>query len=93
MRNYSLVLVLHPDLDENATRDLVEKVKGWITEDGGQVSKVDLWGKKHLAYPIRKQKDGQFVLVHSSFAPRSAAKLERNLRLAEPIMRFMISAA
>jgi small subunit ribosomal protein S6 len=91
MRAYELVFIVHPDLDESAFKELVEKVKGWITEDGGQVTKVDLWGKRKLAYPIRKQKEGQYVLMQTAYPPASGVKLERNLRLTEPILRFLIS--
>ncbi len=92
MRAYELVFIVHPDLDEKAFNELVEKVKGWITEDGGQVTKVDLWGKRKLAYPIRKQNEGQYVLMQTSYPPALGTKLERNLRLTEPILRFLISA-
>ena len=51
MREYEVVFVAHPDLDENALNDLINKVRGWITEGGGEVSKTDLWGKRKLAYP------------------------------------------
>ena len=92
MRAYELVFIVHPDLDESAFKELVEKVKGWITEDGGQVTKLDLWGKRRLAYPIRKQKEGQYVLMQTTYPPAAGVKLERNLRLTEPILRFLISA-
>ena len=92
MRAYELVFIVHPDLDESAFKELVDKVKGWITEDGGQVTKVDLWGKRKLAYPIRKQNEGQYVLMQTSYAPAFGVKLERNLRLTEPILRFLISS-
>ncbi len=92
MRNYEVVLIVHPDLDETALNGLVDKVKGWITDAGGAVSKVDLWGKRRMAYAIRKQREGQYVLVHAEMAPSFSAELERNMRLNEPIMRYMITA-
>ena len=51
MRAYELVFIVHPELDENAFTEVVERVQGWITEAGGEVEKVDLWGKKDLASP------------------------------------------
>ncbi len=90
MRNYEVVLVIHPDLDENAVNGVIEKVKGWITESGGAVAKVESWGKRRLAYLIRKQREGQYQLITAEFAPSFTAELERNLRFLEPVMRFLI---
>lgn len=92
MREYELVLIIHPDLDETALKDIIEKVKGWITEAGGTIAKVDLWGKRKLTYTIRKQREGQYVLLKAQMAPSFGATLERNLRFAEPIMRFLLTA-
>lgn len=91
MRNYEVVLIVHPDLDETAFNAAVDKVKGWITGSGGTVSKVDIWGKRRMAYAIRKQREGQYVLINAEFAPSFSADLERNLRFLEPVMRFMIT--
>ncbi len=92
MHDYELVFIVHPDLDENAFKDVVEKVKGWITEAGGTIAKVDFWGKRKLAYTIRKQKEGQYVLIKTQLPPVYTAQLERNLRFLEPVMRFSIVA-
>jgi len=92
MREYELMFVVHPDLDENALAELVKRVSGWITDDGGTIVKTDVWGKRQLAYPIRKVNQGQYVLLHTTLDPKSGAKLERNLRFLEPVMRFMLVA-
>lgn len=92
MREYELVFIVHPDLDENAFQEVVERVQGWITEDGGQITKTDLWGKRKLAYPIRKQTEGQYVLMNTQMNPQFGATLERNLRFLEPVLRFSVIA-
>lgn len=91
MRSYELVFIVHPDLEDNPIKDLIEQVKGWITDSGGTVSNVDIWGKRKLAYPIRKQSEGQYVLIHGEMDPDITAQMERNFRLTEPIMRFLIT--
>jgi small subunit ribosomal protein S6 len=91
MREYELVFIVHPDLDENATNEVVERVKGWITEAGGTVEKVDPWGKRKLAYPIRKQNEGQYFLFKTQLSPSFVVELERNLRFIEPVMRFLFT--
>ena len=92
MRDYEVALIVRPDLDEAAFKDVVEKVKSWITEAGGQVGKVDAWGKRKMAYAIRKQTEGQYVFMKTNMEPVFCTQLERNLRLQEPVMRFMITA-
>lgn len=92
MREYELVFVIHPDLDENAFNEVVDRIKGWISDDNGEVVKTDLWGKRRLAYPIRKQMEGQYVLLQTKMSPELCEKLERNVRFVEPVMRFLIVA-
>lgn len=92
MRDYELVFVVQPDLDENAFNDVVNRVRGWITDDGGEIVKTDLWGKRKLAYPVRKQTEGQYVLLETKMTPEFGAKLERSLRLTEPVLRFLLIA-
>ena len=93
MRKYELVCVFQPDLDETAFNALVEKVKGWISESGGSVDKVDVWGRRKLAYIIKKQREGQYVLMNVTMNPTATADLERNLRYQEPVIRHMLSVA
>ncbi len=90
MRQYEVAYIVHPDLDENAFEDVNTRINGWIEDAGGKVEKVDLWGKKKLAYEIRKQTEGQYVFLQTQMPPAFCTELERNLRLLEPVMRFMI---
>lgn len=92
MREYELVLVLNPELDDTASTELVNKIKGWITDGGGEVAKVDVWGQRKLAYQIRKQSEGVYYLLHVKMDPKFGITLERNLRFAEPVMRFLVIA-
>jgi small subunit ribosomal protein S6 len=91
MRNYDVVLIVHPDLDEAAFNGVVEKVKGWVSDNGGTVVKLDVWGKRTLTYTIRKQREGQYAILNVQMAPTYTAELERNLRFLEPVMRFLIT--
>ncbi|KAF0111487.1 MAG: small subunit ribosomal protein S6 [Chloroflexi bacterium] len=91
MRTYEVVLIVHPENDETAFKEVIEKVQGWITTAGGSIVKLDVWGKRRLAYVINKQRDGQYALITAEFPPAFAAELERLLRFLEPVMRFMIT--
>ena len=92
MRSYELVCIVQPDLDETAFNEAIERVKGWITDAGGQIDKVDVWGKRKLAYLIRKQREGQYVLLNISLPAGATTGLERNIRFLEPVMRHMLTA-
>ena len=91
MRNYEVAFIVHPDLDENAFKEVLDRVQGWIKDAGGKVLKVDLWGKKKLAYAIRKQTEGQYVILKTEMDPSTCAGLERNLQIAEPVIRYMVT--
>jgi small subunit ribosomal protein S6 len=92
MREYELMLVVHPDLDETALAETIKRVSGWVSDAGGSVVKTDVWGKRQLAYIIRKVRQGQYVLLHVQMDPAQCVGLERNLRFLEPVMRFLLVA-
>jgi len=90
MHEYELVFIAKADLDETLLNDVINRVQSWITDAGGEIVKVDLWGKRRLAYPIRKQTEGIYVLMNVKMDPKLGATLERNLGLAEAILRFLL---
>ena len=92
MREYELVFIIEPDMEETEIEEIVSNVQGWITEGGGTVDKTDLWGKRTLAYPIRKQSEGHYVLMDVSLAPTFGQELERNMRFYEPVMRYLLTS-
>jgi small subunit ribosomal protein S6 len=91
VRNYELAYIADPELEEEALEDLEVKVKGWIESAGGTPGKFDRWGKRRLAYPIKKKSDGYYVFVNIEMPPQAGALIERDLRLSEHILRFMIT--
>ena len=92
MRNYELVCIFQPELDETAFKGAIERVSGWITEAGGSVEKMEVWGRRRLSYPIHKQIEGQYVLYNVSLDPKTATGLERNIRYLETVLRHMLTA-
>ncbi len=92
MHPYELVLIIHPDLDEAAITGVLEKVKTWIADSGGAVDNIERWGKRQMAYTIKKQRDGMYILLTLKMTPSFSSELERNLKFLEPVMRFMITA-
>ena len=89
MNPYELLLIITPDHDENEAEALTNQVRG-IIEDGGTLLKVDPWGKKRLAYPIRKRNEGYYVLYIFECDPSFVAGLNQSLHVIEAILRYMI---
>jgi small subunit ribosomal protein S6 len=90
MRSYEVMFIAHPDLDDASLNALVDRAKSWVTNAGGQVTQLDLWGRRRLAYPIRKQNEGQYVLMQTQMSPAATSEVERNMRLNEQVMRFQV---
>jgi small subunit ribosomal protein S6 len=91
MRKYELICILQPELDENAFKAALERVQGWVGEAGGSVDKTEIWGRRKLAYAIRKHTEGQYVLLNVTLDPKSTSALERNIRFLEPVIRHMLT--
>jgi small subunit ribosomal protein S6 len=91
MPQYEIAFIVHPEVDENGVTELTEKVQGWVTAGGGTIEKVERQGKKRMAYAIRKQREGHYVLLQTVMTARVPLEIERNLRLTEQVIRFMIT--
>jgi len=92
MRNYELTYIIHPDLDDSAFQALNEQIASWISDGGGKIGKSDIWGKKKMAYEIRKQSEGNYVHLQVEMDPSLGAEIERQLQLQESVLRYLIIA-
>ena len=89
MRNYELLFILDPAMDEAARNQMIETVKGIINADG-EAGEADLWGAKKLAYPINKKKDGFYVLIPFKASAVLPKELDRRLKISDNCMRHII---
>lgn len=89
MNNYETVFIINPNLEEEAIKALIEKFSSIINSDG-KVSEVNEWGKKKLAYPMRKCSEGYYVLVNFEANPSLIAELERNYRITDEVIKFIV---
>lgn len=90
MTNYELMYILDTAFDDdakNAVADMVQKV---VTDHAGVVDKVDVWGVRKLAYPIRKKNEGFYVVVDFQAGPDLPKELDRRLKISEACMRHII---
>ena len=90
MNNYELMYIINTGLEEEARKALIEKTNALITENGGNVSKVDEWGKRRLAYAINDMNEGYYVLVNFSAAAELPREIERVLQISEDVLRYLI---
>jgi len=87
MRKYETIFIINPDLSEEDTQGVVEKVKELIQSLQGEVLKTDGWGIKKLAYDVKKKSKGYFVLLHFMGTAQILTEVERNLRLMDTVLK------
>lgn len=90
MRKYETLYIIQPILEEEAVKALVERFSALITEQGGQVEKVDEWGKRRLAYPIDDFREGYYVLMNFSSDADTPQELERVFKITDGVIRYLI---
>jgi small subunit ribosomal protein S6 len=90
MRDYELVVLLHPDLEINLDKPL-KKVKDVITSNGGKVINQDVWGKRKLAYAIRKENFAVYVYFEIQLPPEAVSKVEGTLNITNEVIRYLVT--
>lgn len=87
MRQYELMIILDPEADERTVQPTLDKLLGVVTKDGGTVDNVDIWGRRRLAYDIKKKSEGIYAVVTMSAESATAQELDRQLGLNESVLR------
>lgn len=87
MRHYELMVILDPDLEERTVAPSLDKFLNVIRQGGGSVEKVDIWGRRRLAYDINKKSEGIYAVVDMNAEPAVARELDRQLGLNESVLR------
>jgi small subunit ribosomal protein S6 len=90
LRDYELVVVLSPDVGEEGYPATVERISTFIQERGGEVKNVDAWGRRRLAYPVRRHLEGYYAVTKFAAEPGTIRPLEANLDLAEDVLRHLV---
>ncbi|EKY13922.1 ribosomal protein S6 [Actinomyces sp. oral taxon 181 str. F0379] len=87
VREYELMVILDPSIDERTVAPQMEKYLEQVTANGGSVEKVDIWGKRRLAYDILKRSEGIYVVINMTTTPEIALEINRLMTLNESILR------
>jgi small subunit ribosomal protein S6 len=90
LRDYELVYVIRPSAAEEDVNALTERVQGWISGDGGEIQKVNPWGRRRLAYPIDRFREGMYVQINFRTMPNALSGIERQLKLSEDVIRYLL---
>ena len=91
MNKYEMIYIIDTGLEEAARKELIEKVSALITNNGGEIEKVDeTWGKRRLAYAIDYKTEGWYVLVNFQAPAELPRELERNLKINENVLRYLV---
>jgi small subunit ribosomal protein S6 len=90
LHDYEMMLILPPDLDDEGSTTATERIRGYVTSRGGDVRSLELWGRRRLAFPLRKYHEGVYHIARFSLAPEQAVDLDRSLRLNEQVLRHLI---
>src|SRR4030065_71356 len=88
MRKYETIFILDPDLEDEQALSVIEKVKGIITQTKGEILKVEDWGKRKLAYEVKKKPKGHYILIHFLGSPALLSELERNFRVMDAVIKY-----
>ena len=89
MRIYEELFIVRPDATEEEVDPIIEQLKSVITQAGGTIEKTEKWGVRKLAYKVMKYSEGQFVLLQFNAKPETVREIERRLRVADLVMKFL----
>jgi small subunit ribosomal protein S6 len=90
LRDYEVLYIVRADLDDEKVQDAVKRVNTLIERSGGSVERTNLWGKRKLAYEVKHQKEGSYVLQDFQFEPSRVPELEASLKITEEVLRHLI---
>ena len=90
MRHYELMVIHDPDLEERTVAPSLDRYLGLVRQDGGTVDSVDVWGRRRMAYEIKKRAEGIYAVIDLHATPAAVAELDRQLRLNESVLRTKV---
>ncbi len=91
MRRYELMLVLRPDIPDDRSQAIIDRTTRQIAASGGQIVKVAPWGRRRLAYPIDRHREGSYHIIIFEAPPEGIIELERGLLITEELLRHLVT--
>ena len=93
VRRYELMLVIRPDAPDDKVSAVIDRTTRYVVASGGQIVKVAPWGRRRLAYPIDRHRDGSYHIVVFEAPPEAIVELERSLQITEEVLRYLVTRA
>lgn len=90
MNEYELMVVMHPDIPEEDVPAAIERVTNAVTSRGGEVTDVNAWGRRRLAYPIKRQVEGNYLVTNIRLDPARCREVESTLMISEDVLRHLL---
>ena len=91
MRRYELMLIIRPDAPDEKAAAVIDRTTRYVVASGGQIVKVAPWGRRRLAYPIDRHRDGSYHIVVFESPAEAIAELERSLQITEEVLRYLVT--
>ena len=89
-RDYELGFILNPEVNEEQTRAILERVEQVVANHDGQIVRINQWGRRRLGYPIEHHRDGFYVFIDMILTPETVIELDRTLKVSEEVLRHLI---
>jgi small subunit ribosomal protein S6 len=93
VRRYELMLVLKPDAPDERAAAVIDRTTRYVVASGGQIVKVAPWGRRRLAYPIERYRDGSYHIIVFEAPAETIAEMERSLHITEDVLRYLVTRA
>jgi small subunit ribosomal protein S6 len=90
LRPYEVMIILDPDLEERTVQPSLETFLNVVRQDKGSVDRVDVWGRRRMAYEINKKSEGIYVVLELTCTPQTVAEMDRQLNLNEAVLRTKV---
>ena len=90
MRNYEGVFIINPELSNDSSKGVVTQIQELVSKNGGRVDGIQEWGKKRLAYKIKKKQEGNYVIMSFQMDSKFTKKLDQALRQNDHLLRFLL---
>lgn len=90
MRDYETLYIIKPDVEAERIPAVVEKFKQLVLDNGGEIVKVEEWGKRRLAYEVQKIREGYYVLMNFKSSTAASQELERIFKITDEILRYLV---
>ena len=91
MRRYELMLIIRPDAPDEKAAAVIDRTTRYVVASGGQIVKVAPWGRRRLAYPIDRHREGSYHIVVFESPSEAIAELERSLQITEEVLRYLVT--